>query len=154
MARKKLLLPHNFSDFDRRVLDFVVDIFAPLESTEITLLHLYTPLPSIEVEGSSITGKLRENIGYLDRQISAQEAALKEVAAELVKAGFAENRIKILFKKRRKDIAAEILDLHAKENFDIVVLNRRPARVSRFFTGSVSGKLVASMKNAAVCIVA
>lgn len=37
MAGKKLLLPYNFTDYDKKALDFVVRIFAPLKDAEITL---------------------------------------------------------------------------------------------------------------------
>ena len=153
MAGPKLLLPYNFTSYDQQAVDFVTDTFQHLEEIRITLFHAYTPTPSIEISDSSITGKLRSSMSYLNKQISEQEEELKSVQETFVSKGFSESQIKTVFKPRKKDIATEIVDLHADENFDYIVLNRKPGRVGRFFTGSVHGRVVPALRNVTVCVV-
>jgi hypothetical protein len=153
MAAQKLLLPYNFSDSDRKALDFVISTFGHRDNIEVTILHAYTPLPSIEVSSETVTGRLSQNINYLSQKVAELETSLQEVKEELVRHGFSNDRVKLKFKPRKKEIAAEIIDLHAGEKFNLLVLNRKPGRIGRFFTGSVHVKVAAALRNATVCIV-
>ena len=153
MAGQKLLLPYNFTSYDQKALEFIINMFAHVEEIEITLFHAYTPLPSVEVDSNSITGKLRANISYLNTKITEQEFALQSVKEKLIDQGISDSKIKCVFKPRKKDRAAEIISLHANKRFDYSVLSRKPGTVSRFFTGSVHNKVVAALKDVTVCIV-
>ena len=153
MAGNRLLLPQNFSGNDRKALDFVVNTFGQLEGLEVTLFHAYTPLPAVEVSQVTVTEKLRANLSYLQQQIKEKEAGIQAIKAELVEKGIAEDRIHQVFKPRRKDIAGELVDLYAENHFEYLVLNRKPGKVSRFFTGSVHHKVLAALKNTTVCVV-
>ena len=153
MAGKKLLLPQNFTPNDRKALDFVVDTFGQLEDIEVTLFHAYTPLPPVDVSQSTVTEKLRSNMSFLQQQVQEKEAGLKAIKAELVEKGFAETSIHQVFKPRKKDIAGEVVDLYGQTHFEFLVLNRKPGKVSRFFTGSVHHKALAALKNTTVCVV-
>ncbi len=153
MAGKKLLLPQNFTPNDRKALDFVVDTFGPLKDVEVTLFHAYTPLPSVEVSQSTITEKLRSSMSFLQQQLQEKEDGLKSIKAELVEKGFAENRIHQILKPRKKDIGAELIDLNSEKNFEYMVLNHKPGKVGRFFTGSVHRNVLAALKNITICVV-
>jgi nucleotide-binding universal stress UspA family protein len=67
--------------------------------------------------------------------------------------GFAADRINTLFKARKKDVAAEIIDLAKRRAFDMVILSRNPGKVTRFFSGSVYNKVVQAVRGIAVCVV-
>ena len=153
MAGYRLLLPQNFTSNDRKALDFVVNTFGSQEGIEVTLFHAYTPLPALEVSQSTVTEKLRANLSYLQQQIQDKEAGIEAIKAELVEKGFSETSIHKVFKPRRKDIAGEVLDLYGEMHFEYLVLNRKPGKVSRFFTGSVHHKLLAALKDTIVCVV-
>jgi len=71
----------------------------------------------------------------------------------LVQNGFTENQVSYLYKPRKKDIIGEIVDIATQDNFNIVVMNRKPGKVTRFFTGSVFSKVVSALKDKTVCIV-
>jgi hypothetical protein len=71
----------------------------------------------------------------------------------LIEGGFEPAQVKEMFRPRRKDIAAEIIELHAAKRFDCIVLSRRTGKIGRLFTGSVHGKLVSSLKNLTICLV-
>ena len=153
MAGKRLLLPQNFTPNDRKALDFVVNTFGQREDVEVTLFHAYTPLPQVEVSQSTVTDKLRANMSFLQQQVQEKEAGIKAVKTALVENGFAESRVQQVFKPRKKDIAGEVLDLYGEKHFEYLVLSRSPGKVSRFFTGSVSHKVLAALKNTTVCVV-
>jgi nucleotide-binding universal stress UspA family protein len=153
MAGQKLLLPFNFTEQDRKALDFVIQTFAHVKDIEISVFHAYTPIPEIEASDSSVTGRLKDQLGYLTTKLSEQETALQEVKKALVEKGFRESSINCIFKARKKDIAAEIIDVVSNEGHRLIVLNRKSSKVSRFFTGSVSQKVVSSAKEITVCIV-
>jgi len=133
MATQKLLLPYNFTRLDQKALEFVINTFGKLDNIAVTVFNAYTPIPEIKADATFVTGKLKGNLNYLFQNIKKNEVILYEVKNKLVEAGFSENRVNCIFRPRKKDIATEILDLTASDNFDIIVLNRKHARVTRFF---------------------
>ena len=153
MAGQKLLLPYNFTPQDQKALEFVVDTFGDSDALEVTVFNTYAPLPDIETSGQSITGKLKENIGYLLQKIKDQEEALKSVVEQLREKGLGKDQVRYVFKARKKDVAGEIIDQVMKENYQLLVLSRKAGKITRFFTASVYNKVVAGLKNVTVCIV-
>jgi hypothetical protein len=153
MAAQKILLPYNFRTLDQKALAFANSTFGYLDEVEITLFHAYTPLPEIEADSSSVMGKLKGDLGYLSQKIMQQETELKAVGEKLLQTGFAKNRIHTIFKPRKKDIAAEIIELVTNDNFNVVIINHKSGKASRFFTGSVFSKVVSALKDTTVCIV-
>jgi nucleotide-binding universal stress UspA family protein len=153
MAKLKLLLPYNFTRFDQKALNFVIDTFAKLDNITVTVFNAYTPIPEIDTDASSITSKLKGSLSFLSQKIKENEALLDEVKARLVEGGIPENRVECIFRPRKKDIASEIIELLTDAKFDIIVFNRKQARVTRFFSGSISHKVVMNLKDVTVCIV-
>ena len=153
MAIQKILLPYNFTRRDQKTIDFITSAFAHIEGVEITIFHAFTPVPDIETDASLITGKLKGSLSYLSQQIMQKENDLKSVSEKLTQNGFAADRIQTVFRPRKKDIAGEIINLTRDTQFDVIVLNRKATRVTRFFSGSVSNKIVMTLKDTAVCIV-
>ena len=153
MAGQKILLPYNFTGYDQKALDFVIRTFAKVKDVEITLFNSYTPVPEIEQTDSPIMDKLRGNMTYLSRRIHEQEEGLKVAKRNLLENGFSENQIHYVFKPRSKDISGEIIDLALNGQYDLVVINRKPGKVTRFFTGSVLNKVASALKNVTICLV-
>ena len=153
MAALKILLPHNFRTLDQKALAFANSTFGHLEEVEITLFHAYTPLPEIEAECTSVMGKLKGDLSYLSQKIMQQETELKAVEEKLLQGGFAQSCIHTVFKSRKKDIASEIIEFFSKDKFSVIVINHKPGKASRFFTGSVFSKVVSALKDTTVCIV-
>ena len=153
MAKLKLLLPYHFTGLDQKALNFVTDTFGKLKNVSVTVFNAYTPIPEIETDATSITGKLKGSLSYLSQRIKENETLLDEVRDKLVEGGIPENRVDCIFRARKKDIASEIIDLVTSDKFDILVLNRKHARVARFFSGSTSQKVIMTLKDVTVCIV-
>jgi nucleotide-binding universal stress UspA family protein len=153
MAIKKILLAYNFTSLDQKAVDFAIDTFAHLQDVEITIFNAYTPVPEIETVDTSITGKLKSSLSYLTQQIVQRETELNEARQMLLQGGFGEGRINTEFRPRKRDIASEIIELARTNGYDVVILNRKQARVTRFFSGSVSHKVVMTLKDTTVCVV-
>ncbi len=153
MASQKILLPYNFTSHDQKALDFVIRSFAHQKDVELTLFNAYTSVPDIEVRGSPVMETMRGNLSYLSQKIKEQEDELMVVRNKLLERGFSKDRIHTVFEPKKKDIAGDIVDLALKGRFNVVVLNRKPGKIARFFTGSVFNKVVTSLKRTTVCIV-
>jgi hypothetical protein len=153
MAAQKILLPYNFTTLDEKALAFANSTFGRLEEVEITLFHAYTPLPEIKAESTSVMGKLKADLSYLSQKIMQRETEFKAVEEKLLQGGFAQSCIHTVFKPRKKDIASEIIEFVSKDNFNVVVINHKSGKASRFFTGSVFSKVVSALKDTTVCIV-
>jgi len=153
MAGQKILLPYNFTPWDQKALDFVIRTFIPPPETQITIFHAYTPVPEIETEGSTVMDKMKGNLSYLSKMVSDQEESLKTAKEYLVKNGFLSDQIDYIFKPRDKDVASEIIDLVTTDRFDLIVMNHKPGKITRFFTGSIFNKVVSSLKDMTLCLV-
>ena len=148
-----ILVPYNFTRQDQKALDFLIRTFTHLPHTDITLYHGYTPVPDIPLRDNPIMEKVRGNLNYLNQTIKDQQTSLESAKAYLVEQGFVPDRIHTLFKPRKKDIAAEIIELAKERLFDVIIVNHNPGKVTRFFSGSVFNKLVQAIRETAVCVV-
>lgn len=153
MDTPKILLPYNFTSYDKKALDFVCRTFSDKKEAEVTLFNAYTPVPTIEMRGSPIMEQMKDNLSYLSQRVKEQEDALHVIKNYLLGKGFSEDHIDIVFEPKNRDVAGDIIDLAQNGRFNVVVLNRKPGKIARFFAGSVSSKVVAALKNVTVCIV-
>ena len=153
MAIQKILVAYNFTQLDQKAIEFVTTTFAHLDGVEITFFHAYTPIPEIETQPSVVTGKLKSSLSYLSQQVMQRENDFKAIIDNLATKDLAKCRIQTIFRPRKKDIASEIISLNHETKFDAIVLNRKASRVTRFFSGSVSHKVLMTLKDTTVCIV-
>ncbi len=153
MAIEKILLPYNFTQIDQKAVNFVIETFVHQKDIAITVFNAYTAAPEIETPATAVTGRLKGSLSYLAQKISEQENELNDVKQKFIQGGFAANKINTVFKPRKKDIASEIMELALKDKYDVIVLNRKHAKVTRFFSGSVSHKVTMSLQGTTVCIV-
>ncbi len=153
MAIQKILVAYNFTHLDQKAIEFVSSTFARLDGIEITIFHAYTPVPEIETQASMVTGKLKGSLSYLSQKIMQRENEFKEITEKLSKTNLANTQIHTIFRPRKKDIASEIINLNQEMKFDVIVLNRKGSRVTRFFSGSVSHKVLMTLKETTVCVV-
>ena len=150
---RKILLPYNFTKNDEKALDFVIRTFANQQDFEVTLFNAYTPPPDVDVSGSPVMEKISSNMNYLRIRMLDQEDALKTAKRKLIENGFSENQVNNIFEPKEKDIAQDIINVSLKGRFNVVVINRKPGRIARFFVGSVFDRVVTALKDITVCIV-
>lgn len=153
MDKQKVLVPYNFTNYDEKALDFVTRRFANDKEVEVTLFNAYARVPKIELRRSQIMEKISSNLAYLQQKIYEQENCIKQAREKLIQNGFSSNRVHYIFRALNKDVAQDIVDLVLDKSFDMVILNRNPGRITRFFTGSVSYKVMKSLKHVDVYVV-
>jgi hypothetical protein len=153
MTSQKILFPYNFTSYDQKALDFVVRTFVHLKDVEVSLFHTYTSVPEIEIRENPVMDKLKDSLSYLSQKIKEQEAALNVAKHNLLENGFSKNQIHYIFKPRNKDIAGEIIDLALNGHFNLIVINRKPGKITRLFTGSVFNKVASTLKDITICLV-
>jgi len=154
MAEQRIFFPYNFSPTDQKALDFIIKTFGHLENADITIFHVFTPISEIEAtDHQSATAKLQQRLSYLTQELTERELALQELRTQLIQNGFDRDRVRYIFKSRKKEVALAIIDQCEEEHYDIVVLNHKPGKVTRFFTGSVFIKVVTALQDTTVCVV-
>ena len=154
MDAQKILLPYNFSQYDQKALAFIIRTFGIHENTEVTIFHAFTPLSEIEAsDHQSAAAKLKRRLSYLTQELSEREMALQEVRQYLINEGFHRDHVRYVFKSRKGEISAAIIEQTKEEDYDVIILNHQPGKVTRFFTGSVYNKLVTSLRDITICIV-
>lgn len=153
MDKQKVLVPYNFTNYDEKALDFVVQRFAGDQGVEVTLFNAYIPVPKIELRKGQIMEKISSNLAYLQQKIYEQENCIKQAREKLIQNGFSSNRVHYIFRAINKDVAQDIIDLVLDKGFNMVILNRNPGKITRFFTGSVSYKVMKSLKHVNVYVV-
>ncbi len=153
MKNVKILVPYNFTTYDQKSLEFVIDTFAHNADAEITLFSAYTPLPELKPQEATIMANLKSNLNYLAQLKSEQEKALQEAADSLVQGGFSQHQVQAVFLPRKKDVAAEIIWLAKAEHFSVIVMNHKTKKATHFFTGRVFSKVVTGLTNITVCVV-
>jgi nucleotide-binding universal stress UspA family protein len=153
MDTPKILLPYNFTSYDKKALDFVCHTFSDKKGAEVTLFNAYIPAPIVEMRGSPIMEQMNETLSYLSQRVNEQQDELQTIKNRLLGKGFSEDKIDVVFEPKKRDVAGDIIHLAQSGEFNVVVLNRKPGKIARFFSGSVSSKVVATLKNTTVCIV-
>ncbi len=153
MPSQKVLLPYNFTTYDQKALDFVVRTFGHMKDVQIILFHTYTSVPEVESDESPILDKLKGSLNYLSQRIQEKEIGLGVAKQNLLENGFLESQVRYIFKRRYKDVAGEIIDFVSSGQADVIVINRKPGKVTRFFTGSVFNRVASALKNVTICLV-
>ena len=153
MVSLKVLVPYNFTPYDEKALDFVIRSFADDQSIEVTLFNAYTPVPEIELRNSPIMEKISSNLSYLRQKINEHETRIKQAREKLLQNGFSRERVHYIFRAIKKNVAQDIIDLVMSSGFDVVVLNRNPGKITRFFTKSASNIIVSTLKEVTVDVV-
>jgi nucleotide-binding universal stress UspA family protein len=153
MTTTRILLPINFRPQDEKALDFVIRTFGRNPEAEVTLFNGYTPPPAIETSRSTVMKSIQDNLSYLHQQIRERERHLEAAVGRLTEGGLSPGRVDVVFQPRKGGVAEDIADLARSRKCDVVVLNRKPGKVSRFFTGSTHHRVLSALENTTVCIV-
>ncbi|CCK79750.1 universal stress protein [Desulfobacula toluolica] len=152
MDENKILLPYNFTDMDKKALEFICRTYVNHDDVSVTVFHAYSPVPDIDVSKSSVMEKMSSNLHYLRRQVIDQESRMIEIKQYLLSEGFKDSRVNYLYLPKKKDIAREIIQLARDERYHTIVLSRS-GTVTSFFIPSVFNKVVTTLKNVTITII-
>ena len=149
MTTRHVLVPSNFMTNDDKSLEFVIQKYAHDKDARITLFHTYTPVPEIEVRNNPIMERMSGNLSYLKQLQNAREEELQKAKGKLVIGGFADSQVDYIFTPLKNDIATDIINIVREKKFNVVVMNRNPNKIARFFIRSVSKKVSDGLRGAA-----
>ncbi|MBF0234722.1 MAG: universal stress protein [Desulfamplus sp.] len=141
MTTHNVLVPSNFMTNDDRSLVFVIQNYLHVKNVQITLFHAYTPLPEIDVLNNPIMERMASNLAHMAPFLKEREKELELSKEKLVMAGFANSQVNCIFTPLKNDIATDIIQIVREKNFNIVIMNRNPNKIARFFFKSVSKKV-------------
>ena len=152
----KILIAIDESDNAFRAVDFVarflskdsnITIFSVVPDTaSICEMHSPELIPYFQSQRSAFCS-------IEDKKKDLIKDATQRAKTKLCDSGFKDENIQIKIDTKRKGIARDIIR-EADSGYDLVVLGRRGiSGVKEFFLGSVSNKVIQSVKNSSVLIV-
>lgn len=152
MATVKVLVPYNFSVHDFKAFDFIVNMLAGRLDAVVSIFNAYPPAPSIDLTANPELSKMKGGLLFLSEELKRKREGLEIAKQYFTTRGFSADRIDIVFKKREKTVAEEIIDTVIKGRYNMVVLAPTPGKVSRLFARSVHDKILSTVKDVTVCI--
>ena len=152
MAIQKILMPYNFTAYEEKGLDFIVNNFAHRKDVRITLFNTYAPLPKIDTAADPVLHRMRNSLTYLSEDLKQKEAGLKAIMKYLSENGFSEDQVDYIFKERKKSTVEEIIHTATRGHYRVLVLSRQPGKATRLFARSLHSKVLHALKNITVCI--
>ena len=141
MTTLHVLVPSNFMSNDDKSLEFVIQNYAHNKDARITLFHTYAPIPEIKISNGPIMERVSLNVVYLKQCQKSLEKEQQKVKETLVKGGFERSQINSIFTPLKNDIATDIINLVKEQKFNVVVMNRNPSKIAKFFIRSVSKRV-------------
>ncbi len=152
MALQKILVPYNFTAYDQKAMDFLINTYLNREDVQITLFHVYAPLPPVDLEANPEMKKMGVGIAFLSEEVRRKEEGMKAAKDFLVENGFSGTRVSYVFRERQGAVADEIIELATKGRYRVLVLSRQAGKVSRMFSRSVHARILSTLKGVTVCI--
>lgn len=153
---QNILVAFDDSDNAMRALEHVAKFFNP--SNRVTILSVLQDTATLfNTNHPELTSYFLEQQGGFEdleeKHKSIVEEAQQKAVELLTKAGFKEENITSISQYKKKGIARDIIDKSA-EGYDIIVMGRRGlSGIQEFLLGSVSQKVLHSVKNISVLIV-
>jgi nucleotide-binding universal stress UspA family protein len=154
---QKILVALDDSSNAMRTIAFIIKTFSPSEN-DITLFSVLPDTAALcDMNSPELTPYFlsqHSNFCQLEeRKKQLVNEALKQAKDVLVKAGFDNDRIRMKVQAKKRGIARDIIE-EAHCGYSIVVMGRRGlSGIKEFMLGSVSQKVIHSVKDISVLIV-
>lgn len=151
----KMLIAVDDSEYAIKVVNYVAFTVKP--SANITLFSVL-PTISSNLEKEFALPHFSEKLVELKWMDSEKKKLVKEIMEKcrtiLLDAGFPYDKIELKIQDKEVGIARDIIAEVRKENYDTLVVGRRGlSATAAFVFGSVSNKIVQSIKNRTLWIV-
>ena len=130
--------------------------------SKVTLYHVFFKSPHLDLQEGEIlphhpvsfSGSTDEFKKWLLSQRTAVEESLNAARKILIEGGLDPENIEFRIEEKKQGVAADILNKVKEGGYDTVVVSRRGmSRVKRFFSGSVTTKIMHHAENCTVWIV-
>jgi hypothetical protein len=152
MALQKILVPYNFTAYDKKALDFLINTYLKREDVQVTLFQVYAPLPPVDLEANPEMKKMGVGMAFLSEEVRRKEEGMKSAKDFLVENGFSGSQVSYVFRERQKAVADEIIEQATKGHYHVLVLSRQSGKVSRMFARSVHARILSTLRGVTVCI--
>lgn len=153
---QKILIAVDESKNSLSAVQYVANIVRP-DKVKITLLNILDTPPNLDSQPTIhpfFKSKLQELKGQSGAQMKLMEQVLCEYCRILTEAGVPQEMIQTRTEKAREGIAKDIISEAKEGQYTTVVLGRRGVTgMEKILLGSISSKIVKSIKNCSVWII-
>lgn len=152
----KVLVALDDSDNAARAVEYLSKNFSP--DHEVTLFSVIPDTPMLcNIDSPELTPYFQSQRNVFcvleDRKKELIEAAVNRAKDVLLKAGFKKEKITVKIQAKHKGIARDIV-AEAGSGYDTIVMGRRGlSGIKEFVMGSVSQKVLHSVKDVSIVIV-
>ncbi|WP_028574127.1 universal stress protein [Desulfonatronovibrio hydrogenovorans] len=137
-------------------VQYVANIVRP-DNVTITLLNILDTPPDLEKQPTIhpfFKSKLQELRGQSGTQLKLMEQVLCDYCSILTQAGIPGENIQTRILKTREGTAKDIISEAKEGQYDTLVMGRRGVSgMEKLFLGSISNKIVKSIKNCSVWVI-
>lgn len=152
---QKILIAFDDSENAFRAVDFVTRSFG--RDSQVTLFSVIQNTAAIcEMDSPELTEYFKSQQTAFctleDKKKEIVRQSLEKAKANMVSAGFNADNVSIKIQTKQKGIARDIIE-QSKDGYDTVVLGRHGnSGIKDFFLGSISQKVINSVKGVSVLI--
>ncbi len=153
---KKLLIAFDDSEFSMRAVETVADSFT--NDYLVTILSIIPDTAAVcSMYSPELTPHFMAEQGVFcameDKSKDLLQSAQEKARKLLIEKGFKEENIVLKLERTRKGVARDIIE-EAMSGYTIIAMGRRGlSGIKEFFLGSVSQKVVNSVKNMSILVV-
>jgi nucleotide-binding universal stress UspA family protein len=158
--KRKILIAIDASENSLKAVKYAAGILG--SESEVTLYHVFFKLPHRDIQESdllphhhiSFSGTTTDFKKWVAEQRAAAEEALDNAKNILIEGGLNPENVKTKIEERKQGVATDILNELKDGGYDTVIVGRRGlSGVKRFFSGSVTAKIMHHAENCAVWVV-
>ncbi|MFP4084539.1 MAG: universal stress protein [Desulfonatronovibrio sp.] len=153
---QKILIAVDGSKNSLSAVQYVANIVRP-DKVLITLLNILDTPPNLEKQPTIhpvFKSKLQELRGQSGVQLQIMERVLEEYCKILLEAGISQNNIHTRSQSMQEGIAKDIMSEAKEGGYDTIVMGRRGITgMEKLLLGSISSKIVKSIKNCSIWII-
>jgi nucleotide-binding universal stress UspA family protein len=158
--KHKILIAIDKSENSLKAVKYAAGILG--RESKVTLYHVFFKSSPLDLrEGEilphhhvSFSGSTEEFRKWLSTQRAVAEEALDAAKKILIEGGLDPKNIEVKIEEGKQGVAADILNEVKEGGYDTVIVGRRGiSRVKRFFSGSVTAKIMHHAEDCAVWIV-
>ncbi len=157
---RKMLLGINDKNCSLRAVSYVMKQYPHAQELEVTLVHVFPNLPAMYWDdGHLLNSKEKQERKkvietWMSRERDFIEPIIEGAMNELVKKGFAKERVHMRFVLGSADIADTLLDEAAEGKYDTIVVGRCGiADGKHLISGGIVSELIHKAAGIAVCVV-
>jgi nucleotide-binding universal stress UspA family protein len=157
---RKMLIGIHDKNCSMRAVTYVIKQYPHTEDLDVTFVHVFPNLPAMYWDDGHLLNsrEKQERKKVIDTWIANGrdyvEPIIEGAMNELVKKGFAKERVRMKFIVGSADVADSLLDEAAEQKCDTIVIGRCGiADGKHLIAGGIVSKLIHKAAGIAICVV-